>query len=109
MTSWRNKKSEDLFNAILKLKNVDEVANFMRDLLTEQEIESFSSRWEVAKELDKGKSQRKVSEETGVALSTVTRVNLYLKRGMGGYRLLLNRLNSPAYADTSVDKHHHSH
>ncbi|MDQ6984768.1 MAG: YerC/YecD family TrpR-related protein [Candidatus Dojkabacteria bacterium] len=99
MIKWKNKKSEDLFEAILKLKTVDEAANFMRDLLTEKEIEEFSSRFEVAKELDKGKPQRQVATEAGVSIATVTRVNRFLKNGMDGYRLILDRLNS----------HHHSH
>ena len=39
MAKWDNKKSEELFKAILKLKNIKESKNFFRDLLTEKEIE----------------------------------------------------------------------
>jgi len=90
---WRNKKTKSLFKAILLLKTEEEVANFCRDLMTEPEIEEFASRWEVAQKLAKGLSQRNVSAETGVSIATVTRVNQWLKRGMNGYKLVIDRLN----------------
>lgn len=93
MKNWRTKKSEDLFKAILELKTLDEVANFCRDLMTEAEIEEFASRWNVAKKLYEGKSQRIVSSETGVSIATVTRVNQWLRRGMGGYLTILRRIH----------------
>ena len=80
-----------MFQAFLKLKTADEVARFCRDLMTEGEIEEFANRWEVARQLDKGLSQRKVSKKTGVSIATVTRVNKWLKRGMEGYKLVLDR------------------
>jgi len=92
MVSWKNKKTKELFKAFLKLKDEDEVANFCRDLMTQGEIEEFASRWLVAKKLDEGDSQRKVSIETSVSIATVTRVNHWLKRGMGGYKLILKRM-----------------
>lgn len=92
--SWDNPKSRQLFKAILLLETGDEVAAFLRDLLTEPEIAEFSKRWEAAKELNKGKTQRQIAKETGTSLSTVTRVNQYLTRGMNGYRLLLDRISS---------------
>lgn len=91
---WRNEKAESLFNAFLKLQTIDEVANFCRDLMTEGEIEEFASRWEVAQELSKGKSQRKVAESTGVSIATITRVNQWLNRGMNGYKTVLDRMSS---------------
>jgi TrpR-related protein YerC/YecD len=86
-------KSKKLFEAFLFLKKSEEVARFCRDLMTEQEIEEFASRWEVAQELYKGNSQRNVSTKTGVSIATVTRVNQWLKRGKDGYRLVLERMN----------------
>ena len=90
---WKNKKSEELFNAFLQLRSADEVASFCRDLMTENEINEFAGRFAVAKELNSGKPQRQVSAETGVSIATVTRVNQWLKRGMDGYKTVLSRLN----------------
>lgn len=102
MNDWQNTKTKALFSAFLQLKTADEVAAFCRDLMTPAEIEEFASRWQVAKELAKGKPQRAVSASTGVSIATVTRVNQWLLRGMNGYKTVLSRLNSK-------QKHHHQH
>lgn len=93
--NWYNQKSENLFNAFLQLKTTKEVANFCRDLMTEPEIIEFASRFEVAQKLYEGLPQRKVSALTGVSIATVTRVNQWLKRGMNGYKTVLEKLHHP--------------
>lgn len=64
--TWNNTKSKELFNAFLQLKNVEEVASFSRDLMTENEINEFAGRFTVAKELNAGKPQGQISAEAGV-------------------------------------------
>jgi TrpR-related protein YerC/YecD len=102
---WNNKKSKRLFEAFLKLKNASEVANFCRDLLTEDEISEFASRWEVAQKLNEGKSQRAVSKETKVSIATVTRVNYWLTKGMNGYKTVLNRMSKKSSKSKPVHQH----
>lgn len=99
-----NKKQKQLFAAFLKLKTEEEMANFCRDLMTEAEIEEFSSRFEVAKELYKGQSQRKVSAGTGVSIATVTRVNQWLLRGMNGYQTVLKRISNTMQHHSRINK-----
>lgn len=94
MSNWENKNTKELCSALLLLSTEKEAMHFLRDLLTEPEIIEFGSRFKVAKELNKGKSQRKVAAETGVSIATVTRVNQWLKRGMGGYKLILDKLHN---------------
>lgn len=93
MNNWKNTKTKKLFEAFLQLETVDEVASFCRDLMTEPEISEFASRLEVASLLNQGKTQRQVSQESGVSIATVTRVNQWLQRGMDGYKTVLNRLS----------------
>jgi TrpR-related protein YerC/YecD len=97
---WKNKKSGELFNAFLQLKTAGEVANFCRDLMTEPEIFEFSARFDAAKVLYAGKPQRQVSRETGVSIATVTRINQWLRRGMNGYKLVLDRLTKKTLSHT---------
>lgn len=97
--TWRTEKLAVLLQAILTLKTEEEVAAFLRDLLTEPEIEEFSGRFAAAQALSTGKSQREVSKETNVSIATVTRVNQWLQRGMNGYKTVIDRLN----------KQHHHH
>lgn len=102
MNNFNNQKYKNLFNAFLSLENLDEVRDFCIDLMTPQEIDSFADRWEVARQLNEGNSQRKVSADTNVSIATVTRVNRFLNRGADGYKTVLFRLSKN-------NAHHHSH
>lgn len=93
MNNWINPKTKQLFEALLENKNIDEMASFCRDLMTESEILEFAGRLDVAIELSKGISQRDVSKKTGISIATVTRVNKWLKNGLDGYRLVISRLS----------------
>lgn len=91
--NWTNKDTDRLFEAILKLKTVDECEAFFRDLLTLAEIREISTRFKVARMLDeKKKPYLKIAKEARTTTATVTRVAHWLKHGMGGYKLILNRL-----------------
>jgi TrpR-related protein YerC/YecD len=92
MNKWLNHKSKKLFKAILALETESEVAAFCRDLLTEPEIAEFSGRFAAAELLNQGVSQRETATRAGVSIATVTRVNQWLKRGMNGYKTVLDRL-----------------
>ncbi len=88
---WRNQETRTLFEAILKLEEVDEAAAFFRDLCTRRELEEMSHRWAIARLLDKGLPYREISERTGASTATVTRINQWLTHGTGGYRMMLDR------------------
>ena len=49
MKNWNNKKTEDLFKVILKLKNVGEAKKFFRDLLTEEEYNNLTAKYSGAR------------------------------------------------------------
>ena len=93
MENWNNKKTEDLFKAILKLKNMGETKNFFRDLLTEEELIEFGKRWQAAQMLDKKVPYEKIVKETGLSSRTVARISKWLNKGMGGYKLMLKKIN----------------
>ena len=89
--SYPDKKARQLFEAILKLKNVEEAAKFFRDLLTISEIKEFSNRWQAARLLAQGLSYSEVAKRAKMSTTTVARVAHWLYHGMGGYRLILKR------------------
>ena len=89
-----DKKTNDLFTAILILKTVKEAEAFFRDLCTIDEIKSMNERWQIVKMLEKGKSYRNIAEKLNVSTTTVSRVALWLNNGEGGYRLALDKLNN---------------
>ncbi len=89
---WKDKKTRDLFGAILTLKNKKECERFFRDLCTLSEIKAMAERWQVAKMADEEIPYRRIAKETGASTATVTRVAHWLHHGEGGYQLVLKRL-----------------
>jgi TrpR-related protein YerC/YecD len=89
---WRTPDTRSLFEAVLRLEDVEEAAAFFRDLCTRREIEEMSHRWAVVRLLDRGLPYREISELTGASTTTITRINQWLHHGTGGYRKALDRL-----------------
>lgn len=98
MIKWDNTKTRDLMRAIVALKTADEAKRFFRDLLTDEEILEVGKRWEVAQLLDKKVSYTKIVKKTGLSSTTIARVSKWLNNGMGGYKLMLNRISHHAHA-----------
>lgn len=92
LSAYPDKKTKELFKAILSLKNEAEASRFFRDLLTLSEIEEFANRFQMAKLLYQGNSYIKVTKKLKTSTTTVTRVAHWLFRGMNGYKLILSRL-----------------
>ena len=65
------------------------MANLLRDIGTLNELQAWSERLEVAKQLAKGLSYREVARHTGASTTTVTRVARFIENGLGGYRKFL--------------------
>ena len=91
-TLKNNVALKELYKAILNLKNEKECESFFRDLCTLSELTSFAERFDVAQKVEEGMSYRRINAETGVSTATITRVAHWLHHGMGGYKLVLERL-----------------
>ncbi len=85
---------EELYEALLLIKNKQEMARFMKDLCTPQEISTLAERWRVCKLLNEGTlSYREINELTGASLATITRVARFLKdEPHQGYTHILKKL-----------------
>ncbi|HEU0051345.1 MAG TPA: YerC/YecD family TrpR-related protein [Patescibacteria group bacterium] len=90
---WDNSRSDALFRAILELKNLEETKRFFRDLLTDEEVVEFSKRWQVAQMLDAEMPYIEIQRKTRLSSTTIARISKWLKSGMGGYRLMLDRIS----------------
>ncbi len=86
---WNNDKTNELVEAILSLKDTKEIKSFLRDLLTEDEINEFGKRWEAARMLAAGIPYSEISKAVGLSSRTVARVAQWLNKGEGGYKLAL--------------------
>ncbi len=89
--SWRKEPwFKALCSAVTECKSEEEVANFLRDIGTLSELQAWSERFEVAKQLAQGVTYREIAKNTGASTTTVTRVAKFLENGEGGYRKVLN-------------------
>jgi len=91
---WKSGENKALIQAFLALKNADEAQRFLRDILTEGEIEEFGKRLKTARLLEDKVPYSKIERETGLSSTTIARVARWLKRGGGGYRLILKRIKA---------------
>lgn len=89
--SWRKEPwFRSLVSALVGSKTEADMENFLRDVGTLAELQAWSERFEVAKQLAQGKTYREISLATGASTTTVTRVAQFLENGEGGYRKALN-------------------
>ncbi|HXA42287.1 MAG TPA: YerC/YecD family TrpR-related protein [Candidatus Solibacter sp.] len=97
---WRTPLTEQLFDAVLDLRTIDECERFFEDLCTLKEISDLSHRLEVARLLHSGATYEEVIVAMRKALgrdpvpstATISRINRFVKYGAGGYRLILERM-----------------
>lgn len=83
---------DNLFDAILTLKNREECYSFFEDVCTINEILSLSQRFEVAGMLRAGQTYLDISEKTGASTATISRVNRSLNYGNNGYDIVWDHL-----------------
>ena len=88
----RGKELDQLFKAVLSLKDLDECYRFFDDLCTVNEIQSLAQRLEVARMLQEGKTYHKIETETGASTATISRVKRCLNYGNDAYTMALNRI-----------------
>ena len=91
MPIWKTQKLRSLARALLSIKKEEEMLVFLRDVATLEELRELANRWEVAKQLDQGRSYRDIGRRLKVSTATVTRIAHWLNNGEGGYKLALSR------------------
>ena len=83
-----------LCDALLTVRNRDEMRRLLLDLCTPAEIRSMAERWQVARLLDATElPYREIHQRTGVSTTTIVRVGRFLRQESNqGYRTAINRL-----------------
>jgi TrpR family trp operon transcriptional repressor len=64
---------DDLVTIFLKLKTREEVADFLKVLLTDQELDEIPQRLVIVKMLNKSIPQHEIAKKLHVGVATVTR------------------------------------
>jgi len=89
---WKNEMTDQLFEAILVLGNIDECYRFFDDIATINEIKELSQRLEVARMLSEGFIYEDIVQKTGASSATISRVKKCLNYGADGYQVILKKL-----------------
>lgn len=99
LKTWKTQSVDELLNAVLTLNTSEEAEKFFRDLLTEPELTEFANRWKVARMLSANVPYTTIEKQTGMSSTTIARISKWLNTGMGGYTLMLKKVNQ--------NHHHH--
>ncbi len=96
------KKKKLFYQSFLQLKTESEVKRYLRDLLTQSEIDEFAERLTVANMLNTNLTYEKIIEQTSMSSTTIARINKWLKNGRRGYKLVLSRLHHQSVLTTRL-------
>ena len=88
-----NKDIDLLLDALLTLKDKDEMMRFLEDVCTIKEITDMGQRFTVAKLLHEKVPYHQIVADTTASTATISRVNKSLIYGAEGYHIALSRLN----------------
>ena len=91
-TKIKDPNLDQLFEAILTLKNMEECYAFFEDLCTVPELKAMSQRYVVATMLNDKRVYSDIVNETGASTATISRVNRSLNYGCDGYEMVFERL-----------------
>lgn len=88
----KSQQADGLFEAILKLENMEECYRFFEDICTIKEIQAIAQRLEVAKLLKANKTYNEIESDTGASTATISRINRSLNYGADGYKIVFKKL-----------------
>ena len=86
------RQSDDLYESILTLKDLESCKRFFNDLCSPTERRAMEQRFEVAKLLNEGLIYNDILEKTGASSATISRVNRSLNYGTDAYRTIFERM-----------------
>ncbi|MDO4617212.1 MAG: YerC/YecD family TrpR-related protein [Lachnospiraceae bacterium] len=85
-------RRNDLYKAILELKDLQECMDFFEDICALTELQSMEQRFEVAHMLNDNKVYTEIMEKTNASTATISRVNRMLHSGTGCLVSVLDRM-----------------
>lgn len=92
-TIWNDAPAGQLVEVLTAIDDKTTMQNFLRDVMTENEITEISARLEAAKMLQTGKKYTDIISRTKLSSTTVARISQWLKSGCGGYQAAFGIIN----------------
>ena len=83
---------QNLLLAISKLRTVEEIRDFLGDLLSGPEITKIVNRWQAIELLNNKQNYLDIQKQTGLSSATIAKMSTSLKYGTGILRKILERM-----------------
>ncbi len=96
--------TDQLFKAILSLKDEEQCYKFFEDICTISELKALAQRLEVARMLDEGCIYETIVEKTGASTATISRVKRCLVYGADGYNSVMPIIREEKTEEDSSEK-----
>ncbi len=91
-TKQKEKYTRELIEVFQKASEDKKLLDsFLIDVLTPREYEEMCLRWQIIKQLYRGIPQRKIAENLGVGIATITRGSRELRDKNGGFNQVLEK------------------
>lgn len=85
---------KELSQSLSAIDNVELMEEFLKCLLTENEVLEVTSRWALVKKIRDGQTQRSIASELGLSLCKITRGSKELKKDNSAFRQVLEVFDS---------------
>jgi len=90
MTNQDFKYKKEFVDLLMKIDDPKLLFSFLEDVLTPAEFSEISKRLQIVKRLKKGEPQRKIAEDLGIGVATVTRGSREMLDKKGGFNKVLD-------------------
>ncbi len=89
----------EITEILARIRDAELLEDFLRCLLTKNEIREIGGRWELVKLLDQGMSQRKIAQKLGMSLCKITRGSKELKKEHSAFKRVLEEYFEKTYGN----------
>ncbi len=90
MINQNIKYKKEFVDLLMKIDDPKLLFSFLEDVLTPGEFIEISKRLQIVKRLKKGDPQRKIAEDLGLGIATVTRGSREMLDKKGGFNKILD-------------------
>ena len=79
---------------VLQIASKDKalLEEFLKDILTQKELEEIPTRWEIVRRLYKGEIHKDIAKDLKIGVGTVTRGSKEMKDKNGGFMKVLKKI-----------------
>lgn len=81
---------KEMSKTLAEVNDKELMEEFLKCLLTENEILEVTSRWALVKKIREGQTQRSIASELGLSLCKITRGSKELKKENSAFKEVLN-------------------